>query len=139
MENLIKITALITILFLSACTSGKINYVIDDQERMVVKKTVAGEFAIRGNASDASKEAMEFEKNMTIKVMYGKYLSLLEKGDFENAKKIRIEIEILKGKISSTPDTPIHTTSPPPKTITEDPNEDTQTKMKRIAKRKIKK
>lgn len=139
MKNLIKITALITILFFSACTSGKINYRIDDQGRMVVDKTVPNEFAIRGNASDASSEAVEYEKNMTIKVMYNRYLSLLEKGNYENAKKLRVEIEILKGKITSTPDTPIYTTSPPPKTITEDPNEDPQTKMKRIAKRKIKK
>ena len=138
MENLIKITALITILFLSACTSGKINYRIDDQGRMVVDKTAPNEFAIRGSASDATSEAVEYEKNMTIKVMYNKYLDLLEKRDFENAKKLRIEIEVLKGKVNSTPDTPIYTTSPPPKTTTEDPNEDPQTKMKRIAKRKIK-
>jgi len=99
--------AILIALMFSACTTGKISYKINDQGQMVVEKTVDGEFAIRGSASEASYEAAEFEKNMTITVMYRKYLSLLEKGDFENAKKVRIEIEVLKSKIPSTPDTPV--------------------------------
>lgn len=132
---------IILALVISACTTGKVNYKINDQGQIVVEKTAEGEVAIRGDAANASSEAAEFEKNMTIKVMYGKYLGLIEKGDFEGAKKLRIEIEVLRGKVASTPDTPVLTPSvvtPLPKNGKEDPYEDPQTKMKRVAKKKKK-
>lgn len=107
MNKLFFVVIIAVALIATACTTGKINYKINDQGQMVVEKTDDGKFAIRGSASDASSEAAEYEKNMTIKVMYQHYLSLIEKGDFEGAKKLRIEIEVLKNKIPSTPDTPV--------------------------------
>lgn len=101
MKNFVSFSAVCVILTIIGigCSTAKVNFRTDNQGNMVVEQTETGKHAISDNAVSASRDAADFEKNMVVKAMWKKYLSLVEKGEISKAQKILIEIKKISGEM----------------------------------------